>query len=495
MATNYLDYLTQIYKQANPTASDEEIKAKVNQTDPTAAQDALSPYMNNYDLNVSNNTVPMQGRLGSLPSQAGGIPTIPEVPSTGGATRSWEEAPTASVTAPVEPSKPQIEAPKQALGAPKTSQEGPNPLDTLLQASSTDQDARTKMLQDEESKRKWGAIPIALGGIGDAIGYGAAAYGGKGGSGTAERIAADLQKQETGRKADFEENLKNDPKSQISDHYRNVLAMMMNIKPTDPKIANLSASYIKETIPEIEKYMTKKMEMDQKAQDKKLATTSKPSTAQTAVDREFAKDYAKYIAGGGAADTMTQIGSLEEVQLQLEQGKQLTGPMVSAIPDAIRKRVMPDSVAAQQTVELSIQRTLKQTLGGQFTEREGMLFMQRGYDPALPEAENAKKLARTINQLKMMAVAKQRASDYYEENGTLAGFKGKLFTIKDGDVIETSKDDFYKMMEPQKKVTQKTTEGTPVNQTIPTVSSQQEYDALPSGSSYKDANGKPYKKK
>jgi hypothetical protein len=172
---------------------------------------------------------------------------------------------------------------------------------------------------------------------------------------------------------------------------------------------------------------------------------NKPTTkAQQAVDRSFGNEYQRYVASGGYADTIQQIDTMEGVHKDLSGGKKnLTGPIKSLVPQRFR----PESTAAQQAVEQSVQRSLKQTLGGQFTEREGTMFMQRGYDPRLPEEENAKKLRRAINQLKTMATAKQRAVDYYEENGTLDGFRGEFYTMRDGEMIKATKDDFYRMMQ------------------------------------------------
>ena len=81
---NYYDILTQIYKQANPAASEEDIKAQVDKTDPKAAQNALASYLpSNYDVAVSDTTVPMEGRPGSLAStNVPPTPNIPEIPDT-----------------------------------------------------------------------------------------------------------------------------------------------------------------------------------------------------------------------------------------------------------------------------------------------------------------------------------------------------------------------------------------------------------------------------
>jgi hypothetical protein len=166
---------------------------------------------------------------------------------------------------------------------------------------------------------------------------------------------------------------------------------------------------------------------------------AKPSTAQTAVDRAFAKEYSDYVAGGGYADTQGQIRTLEGVLGELQGGKsKLTGPTMSMLPDSIRARLMPKSIAAQQAVEQSIQRSLRQTLGAQFTEKEGEAFMKRGYDPRLSEQENAKKLSTLIDQLKSMAQSKQDAIDYYEKNGSLVGFKGKMYTLRNGELVENA---------------------------------------------------------
>jgi len=244
---------------------EELFKERFPNFDPSQVKQEFAPYMNNYNVNISDTTVPMEGQPESLPSQSGGIP---EIPPTSGATRSWEEAPTPS------PVLPPVVSPKTP-GAEKQQVEGPNPLDILSQASSQDQETRNKMQNDERTKHLWGTIPVALGGIADAIGNAAVPYGGKGTSGAGTRAAEMLEVGEKGRKTQFEENVKNDPNSQISGHYRNVLAMMMGTKADDPKIKNLSAAQIATTLPEVEKYMAKQLGMEQVKMGREQAQASK----------------------------------------------------------------------------------------------------------------------------------------------------------------------------------------------------------------------------
>lgn len=150
-----------------------------------------------------------------------------------------------------------------------------------------------------------------------------------------------------------------------------------------------------------------------------------------AADRAFAREYAEYMAGGGYSDTQNQIKSLEDAREQLKSGGQYTGFFTNLFSGSV---VNPKALALQQQIESSVQRTLKQTLGGQFTEREGVMFMRRGFDPKLSEAQNIKKLTRMIDQLKIMDIAKRESMEYFEQNGTLEGYRGKFYTINDGKI-------------------------------------------------------------
>lgn len=51
-----------------------------------------------------------------------------------------------------------------------------------------------------------------------------------------------------------------------------------------------------------------------------------------------------------------------------------------------------------------------------------------------------------ITQLKSMAGAKQEAMDYFEQHGTLTGYKGSIYTLKNGEIVKVGKDGFYEMM-------------------------------------------------
>jgi len=151
-----------------------------------------------------------------------------------------------------------------------------------------------------------------------------------------------------------------------------------------------------------------------------------------AADRAFAREYAEYLGGGGYSDTQNQIKSLESARDDLKSGGEYTGFFTNMFSGAV---VNPKALAMQEQIESSVQRTLKKTLGGQFTEREGIMFLRRGFNPKLSEKENIKKLTRMIDQLKIMDIAKRESIEYFEQNGTLQGYKGRYFTVKDGQII------------------------------------------------------------
>ena len=258
------------------------------------------------------------------------------------------------------------------------------------------------------------ALAVSLSGLGDAF----KTAGGYQGSGSAAATLDALQKAPAAATARIKSARElgeltedDDPASETSKQYQSLAAKYTG-KPLD-SFAGASATKIKAVLPIIEKaYQADEANKTRKdiAEENRLSREAmlklaesnkqaKGTVAQQAVDKKFGTEYADYVAGGGFGDTMTQLSTLQGVLDQLKAGKSnLTGPGIGAVPDFARKRTYKESWAAQQAVEQSVQRTLKKTLGGQFTEREGLLFMQRGYDPSLTEKENAEKLKKELQK-------------------------------------------------------------------------------------------------
>lgn len=153
---------------------------------------------------------------------------------------------------------------------------------------------------------------------------------------------------------------------------------------------------------------------------------------QEALDKAFAAEYATWTGGGGGADSLAQIDKVETVLADLESGeKNLTGPGVGSIPDAIGTIVNPDAVNARETVEEVVQRNLRLLLGPQFTAKEGEQLIARAYNPRLREDQNATRLRRLVSSMRAAHEDKQSQAEYFEQNGTLTGWTGRQWSLSD----------------------------------------------------------------
>lgn len=158
------------------------------------------------------------------------------------------------------------------------------------------------------------------------------------------------------------------------------------------------------------------------------------TVGQQAVDRNFAKDYADYQAGGGSADVEKQLKQLSDVSKELgKEGNNYTGGFRGLVPDKIRSITNPDAIAAKNKVEEVAQRNLRLVLGAQFTQVEGERLIARAYNDQMKPEENQRRVDALFNQIKIAAKTKDDAARYFEENGTLTGWKGRLPTLGDFD--------------------------------------------------------------
>jgi len=181
--------------------------------------------------------------------------------------------------------------------------------------------------------------------------------------------------------------------------------------------------------------------------------------AEKAIDEAFAKDYADYVALGGSAHTEKGIQQLQGVIDQLEENVKLqkegkkpkvnySGEWMSARPgDWWWKREYPEAAMMEGTVQEVVQERLRPILGGQFGEKEGDRLIARAYDRTSPEKMNLKRVKRLLLATKRASQSREKAAEYFQENRTMKGYKGKVWTVDDmmsyidGDEGSTNKDD------------------------------------------------------
>jgi hypothetical protein len=156
----------------------------------------------------------------------------------------------------------------------------------------------------------------------------------------------------------------------------------------------------------------------------------KLTPGQAKVDEKYADDYVQWTMGGGQ-DAAAQIAQLKPVIQALEEGKPITGVPVAVQPDLLLAMTNPKALQSREQVEEVVQRNLRAILGPQFTKEEGDRLIARAFNPKLPPEENSKRLRRLFLQMSAATEQRNAAAAYYEENGTLRGFKGKRPSVQD----------------------------------------------------------------
>lgn len=254
-----LDDLTSILKQHNPDASDDDIKAALLKLSPDSTLSLTKNPMDNvvpaepstsFNLPVSDNTVTQNGNQPSMAAPAVSPPAMPSAP------------------APVVPPVPATTVPPVTT-TPSTSAPASQPTDSMANAitstTSEDNEKRKKALaaisSDQHGK---GVIPVGIAAVGDAISNASVPFGGQGGSHTAEKLAEVNRTEADKHKADFELQLKNDPSSDVSKSYRQMVLQLAPNLANEPAFNKMSAQQIGEKLPLIDTMLKAQAAKDSK---------------------------------------------------------------------------------------------------------------------------------------------------------------------------------------------------------------------------------------
>lgn len=162
------------------------------------------------------------------------------------------------------------------------------------------------------------------------------------------------------------------------------------------------------------------------------------TTGQIATDKNFANFYKDYLSKGRGAKNVANVERLDDAKEIMKYAAK-NGIAISSVPFSLVSQrpslsafFSPEGVMAQERVASVIQQSLKEILGGQFAEREGIALIQRGYNPALSPEENLERLLDLEAQVLQIVESEQDAVEYYENNEkSLAGYKGKRYTSED----------------------------------------------------------------
>ena len=156
--------------------------------------------------------------------------------------------------------------------------------------------------------------------------------------------------------------------------------------------------------------------------------------AQKAVDTKFSKEYSDFVSAGGSTTITKNLEMLDNAIkiIETEPDGATSGKIVGlSDKTGTISYTHPKAAEAKDLIGGVAQSNLRAVLGGQFAAREGEQLLARAYNTAQPKADNLRRLRSLRKQIEDAAAAKINASQYYEENGTLKGFKGNYSVTPD----------------------------------------------------------------
>ena len=153
--------------------------------------------------------------------------------------------------------------------------------------------------------------------------------------------------------------------------------------------------------------------------------------AQIKSDEAFGTWYTnEWLTKGGGSTEATYLESLKGVRDTLVDAEK-SGESISGVSQGVLSKFPttqaffnPEGAVVQDRIAGVAQLSLKAILGGQFSEREGELLIQRAYNPLLSEAENIERLTQLVNRIEKAENYKKSLVNYYQENNSVAGYKG-----------------------------------------------------------------------
>lgn len=304
--------LQAILKGANPELSDQDIAAQVQELKKSggeAVNQALSfiPGLNSAKDIVSNAPA-LAAEAGKTPMGASvasaltGGPVADNVPNPGNPIADVSQGIVAGLANKPTPPPPPVPSATPTIPTPPAQDENtPEPADTtsaapstspqpnqmtLPAANSADNDTRNANLAADLSKRKGMVIPQVVAGLGDAAATGLKAFGINAPTDKQEKLMEMAHKNFEESQGLFENKLKNDPNSDVSKGYRDMVAQIAPEMAKDPNFQNLSAQAIGDKLPLIDTMMKAKASKDAKEASLAQAQSNKDLSVSLRNDQQ-----------------------------------------------------------------------------------------------------------------------------------------------------------------------------------------------------------------
>ena len=164
-----------------------------------------------------------------------------------------------------------------------------------------------------------------------------------------------------------------------------------------------------------------------------------PSRGQIAAESRRIDQYDEWFGGRGAQfeknfDTFNEVlfdldGRIANRQIEGSSDwdnddgsgfyQAMKGALVSRMP-FMGSALTPDDTNTLDLVRAVVFQSLKETLGGQFAEREATALVQAAYNPMLPPEVNRRRIRRLMTELRSTDHYMKSMGKYYERTGELA---------------------------------------------------------------------------
>lgn len=141
-------------------------------------------------------------------------------------------------------------------------------------------------------------------------------------------------------------------------------------------------------------------------------------------DEAFAEQNLKWNTTDRAT-SYNNIVNIRTAMNTLQSGANVSGLDVSLLDDFewLQAGIFSPAANFKSDIRDVVFQSLREKLGAQFTEKEGERLVAASFNSKLSEEENYARVQRLLDASMMVYDAKQGMSDYFEDNGTLDGYR------------------------------------------------------------------------
>lgn len=167
------------------------------------------------------------------------------------------------------------------------------------------------------------------------------------------------------------------------------------------------------------------------------------------IEKDVAKKFTNWQFQGGRFQDLADINQVEQVIQDFVNDRPITGNILTnRLPKFVQTKLNPNAVMSKDKILEITQRTLREILGAQFTEKEGELIMSRAWNENLPAKELAKRAQKMVAILRAKQNQLNEGYQYwrtekidienlsYKPARSILGFEQQDFMTAD-DFLET----------------------------------------------------------